>query len=49
MTYVLFVYDRPDPLSDLGEDARQAIFAEYEALQEVPGLTGHRLTRGRAR
>ncbi len=28
MTCVLFVYDRPDSLADLGEDARQAIFAE---------------------
>jgi hypothetical protein len=43
MTCVLFVYDRPDSLADLGEDARQAIFAEYEALQALPGLAGQRL------
>ncbi len=43
MTYVLLVYDRPDFLSTLSEDERQAIFAEYEALLAVPGLAGHRL------
>ena len=44
MTYALFVYDRPDSLAGLGEDARQAIFSAYEALQTVPGLAGRRLT-----
>jgi hypothetical protein len=43
MTCVLFVYDRPDSHADLGEDARQAIFAEYEALEALPGLAGQRL------
>jgi hypothetical protein len=43
MTYILFVYDRPDSLSSLSEGARQAIYAEYEALQAIRGLTGQRL------
>ena len=43
MTYVLFVHDRPDALTGLPVDERRAIFAEYEALQALPGLAGHRL------
>jgi hypothetical protein len=43
MTYVLFVYDRADSLTGMREEAQQAIFAEYQALQALPGLVGHRL------
>ena len=43
MTYILFVYDRADPLADMPEEAQQAIFAEYQDLQTLPGLVGHRL------
>jgi EmrB/QacA subfamily drug resistance transporter len=43
MTYVLFVYDRPDSLAMVPEDAREAIFREYQALSEVPDLAGHRV------
>ena len=43
MTYALFVFDRPDSLAGLDEHVRQAIFSEYEALQKVSGLAGHRL------
>jgi EmrB/QacA subfamily drug resistance transporter len=43
MTYVLFVYDRPDSLATLSEATRQAIHREYEALLGSPGLAGHRL------
>jgi hypothetical protein len=35
MTYVLFVHDRPDSLIGQPEEARQAIFDEYEALQAL--------------
>jgi hypothetical protein len=43
MTYVLFVYDRADSLAGMPEEAQQAIFAEYQAQQTLPGLVGHRL------
>jgi hypothetical protein len=43
VTYVLFVHDRPDALTGLPVDERRAIFAEYEALQALPGLAGRRL------
>ena len=43
MTYVLFVYDHPDSLASLPEDARQAVYREYQALADAPGLAGHRL------
>ncbi len=43
MTYVLFVYDRRDSVARPPEDRRQAIFGEYEALQALPNLAGHRL------
>ena len=43
MTYLLFVYDRADSLAGMQEEAQQAIFAEYEGLQALPGLVGHRL------
>jgi EmrB/QacA subfamily drug resistance transporter len=43
MTYVLLVYDRPDSLAALPEDARRAIHREYEALSDSPDLAGHRI------
>jgi EmrB/QacA subfamily drug resistance transporter len=43
MTYVLFVYDRPDSLATVPEDARQAIYREYQTLSQTPDLAGHRL------
>lgn len=43
MTYVLFVHDRPHSLTGQPEEARRAIFAEYQALQAVPGIVGYRL------
>ena len=43
MTYVLFVYDRPDSLAMVPEEDRQAIYGEYQALSQVPDLAGHRL------
>jgi EmrB/QacA subfamily drug resistance transporter len=43
MTYVLFVYDRPDSLAMVPEEDRQAIYREYQALSEAPDLAGHRL------
>jgi EmrB/QacA subfamily drug resistance transporter len=43
MTYVLFVYDRPDALATLPEDAREAVYREYRALSDSPDLAGHRL------
>ena len=46
MTHVLFVYDRPDALTTLPEETRQAIYREYQALADVPDLTGHRLQPG---
>ena len=47
MTNDLFVHARPDALTGLPVDERRAIFAEYEALQALPGLAGHRLNPGR--
>jgi hypothetical protein len=43
VTYVLFVHDRPDSLTRLPREEREAIFAEYVALQATPGIVGHRL------
>lgn len=43
MTYVLFVYDRAHSVAGVPEEAKRAIFAEYQALQALPGLVGHRL------
>ena len=43
MTYVLFVYDRPDALAHLSAAEQQAVYREYEALGSVPGLSGYRL------
>jgi hypothetical protein len=43
MTYVLFVYDRPDSLAMVPEEDREGIYREYQALAEAPDLAGHRL------
>ena len=43
MTYVLFVYDRADSLMGLSDETQQAIYAEYQDLQALPDLVGHRL------
>ena len=41
MSYVLFVYDTPS--STLTPEEEQAVYYEYAALAEIPGLLGHRL------
>lgn len=46
MPHVLFVYDRPDSLAALAEDARQEVYRQYEALAEIPDMVGHRLLPG---
>jgi hypothetical protein len=46
MPYVLFVYDRPDSLASLPDEASQAVYREYEALAEIPDMVGHRLQPG---
>jgi len=46
MPHVLFVYDRPDSLAGVPEETREAVYREYEALAEIPGMIGHRLQPG---
>ena len=46
MPHVLFVYDHPDSLGALAQDAREAVYREYEALAEIPDMAGHRLQPG---
>jgi hypothetical protein len=43
MTYVLFVYDRPDSLATLSDEEKESIYRDYEALGGIPRLSGHRL------
>jgi hypothetical protein len=43
MTYVLFVYDRPDSLATFSDEEKNAVYREYEALGGIPHLAGHRL------
>ena len=46
MPHVLFVYDHPDALAALTDEGRQAVYREYEALTDVPDMSGHRLQPG---
>lgn len=46
MPHVLFVYDRPDSLAGLPEETRQAVYRNYAALAEIPGMAGYRLQPG---
>jgi hypothetical protein len=43
MSYALFVYDTPGSLDTLTPEEKQAVYDEYVALSEIPGLVGHRL------
>lgn len=46
MPHVLFVYDHPDSLATLPEEAREAVYREYQALAETADMVGHRLQPG---
>lgn len=43
MTYVMFVYDRPDSLATLSDEEKKLVYRDYEALGGIPRLSGHRL------
>ena len=43
MTYVLFVYDRPDSLAGFSDEEKKSVYRDYEALGGIPHLSGHRL------
>ncbi len=42
-TFALLVYDTPDSLEPLAEDERQAVYAEFVAISQLPNIVGHRL------
>jgi hypothetical protein len=46
MPHVLFVYDRPDSLAAAPEEARRAVYQEYQALAGIPDMVGHRIQPG---
>ncbi len=40
MKYALLIYDRPGTYDKLGDDERDAVFGEYFAISEAPGVFG---------
>ncbi len=40
MRYALLIYTRPGSMDGLGEDERRAIYAEYVAVNDLPGRAG---------
>jgi hypothetical protein len=40
MKYALLIYDLPGNYDDLPEDERAAVFGEYSAIGEAPGVYG---------
>jgi hypothetical protein len=43
MTFALFVYDSSDALEGLSGEEQQAIYDDYRAFAETPGIVGYRL------
>ena len=42
MQYALLIYDLPGTMDELGEDERNAVYGEYFAISEDPGVFGGR-------
>ena len=42
MQYALLIYDAPGSWDELGEDERNAVYGEYFAISEDPGVFGGR-------
>jgi hypothetical protein len=40
MQYALLIYTRPGTLDGLSESERKAVYGEYVAVNELPGLVG---------
>ncbi len=40
MKYALLIYDRPGTYEALSDDEREAVFGEYFAIAEAPGVVG---------
>ena len=40
MRYALLIYDRPGGWTDLSDDERKAVYGEYFAISETPGIVG---------
>ena len=40
MKYALLIYDVPSSWDDLGDDGRNAVYGEYSAVGQAPGVIG---------